>query len=504
MENSRWVKIPLEEATKHPLYGYKGWLIAMWGCTAGMYGRMGILCALVAFCCYLPLHLKAKDKIRFWGTALFVVLPPLLLFLFHSGTYDSSSVGPVMGSVIEKVRARRVADTTGFWILNCIFWIPYLLLSKRVRVTYENTVLRKNLTSENGKNANFHETSSAPASVNNAASNVGSESATASPVMRNPHLQDTLSAASKSTITPTEATTETSPPRWEEALLAKKYKYTSKLFQHLLNHLESFGKLNEEEVAIWNTLLKEESLLLKEKLQSVRDEKHGTFVIIGQTITSLKDSLLLDVGKEKDVEQEINYAMALYKEAYPNLALAHKSWDELCARSEFEKVKGLAEQGSADAQLQLGIGYATGRGVARNDVEAVKWYRKAAEQGNAEAQFFLGKGYAEGRDKNDTEAVKWYRMAAEQGNAKAQCNLGAMYYEGRGVETDYTEAVKWFHEAAEQGSAEAQCNLGWAYVEGRGVEKRDFSEAVKWHRKAAAQGNENSQAALKTTLHLFQ
>jgi hypothetical protein len=488
MENSRWVKIPLEEARKHPLYGVKGWLSFMWLFVCAMFASMGLLSLLGAFLCYFPLYLSFKDKIRYWGGVLIFALPPLLLYL----SYSVASL-----FLNEPVFIRPELSITA-WIFSCIFWIPYLLLSKRVRVTYENTVLRKTLTSENDKAANSHEASPTSASVNYAATSAVSESAAASPV-----TSDTRHQAFQRTAIPQETIKEASPPRWEEALLEKKYKYTSKLFQYLLNHLESFGKLNDEEVAIWNVLLKEESLLLKEKLQSVRDEKHGAFVIIGQTVTSLKDSLWLDVGKEKDVEQEINYAMALYKEAYPDRALAYKIWEELCARSEFEKVVWLAEQGRADDQFQLGYMYENGKGVARDDVQAVKWYRMAAEQGNAEAQFSLGKWYEEGRDKNDTEAVKWYRMAAKQGNAKALRNLGVMYYTGQGVAQDYAEAVMCFHEAAEQGLAAAQNNLGWAYVEGRGV-KRDFAEAVKWHRKAAEQGNENSQAALKTTLLHFQ
>jgi len=43
-------------------------------------------------------------------------------------------------------------------------------------------------------------------------------------------------------------------------------------------------------------------------------------------------------------------------------------------------LKPLAEQGDARAQAQLGIMYAEGKGVARDDSEALKWLRKAAEQ----------------------------------------------------------------------------------------------------------------------------
>ena len=46
-----------------------------------------------------------------------------------------------------------------------------------------------------------------------------------------------------------------------------------------------------------------------------------------------------------------------------------------------------AEQG--EAQYNLGVMYANGEGVAKDDEESVKWYRKAAEQGLAAAKEFL-------------------------------------------------------------------------------------------------------------------
>jgi TPR repeat protein len=70
----------------------------------------------------------------------------------------------------------------------------------------------------------------------------------------------------------------------------------------------------------------------------------------------------------------------------------------------------------------LGFNYYSGNGVPKDDVEAAKWYGKAAEQGDASAQFNLGMMYAkgEGVPKDNVEAVEWVRKAAEQGleNAK--------------------------------------------------------------------------------------
>ena len=70
----------------------------------------------------------------------------------------------------------------------------------------------------------------------------------------------------------------------------------------------------------------------------------------------------------------------------------------------------------------MGLMYQEGRGVAKNDEEAVKWYRKAAEQGCAKAQYNLGVRYAngEGVPKNDVEAYKWWLLAAAKGDEKAK------------------------------------------------------------------------------------
>lgn len=87
--------------------------------------------------------------------------------------------------------------------------------------------------------------------------------------------------------------------------------------------------------------------------------------------------------------------------------------------SDFERTKALAEQGDANAQINLGVMYYNGDGVKQDKTEALKWVAKAAEQGLACAQY----------------------------------NLGVMYENGQGVEKDYTKAVSWYKKAAVQGVA---------------------------------------------------
>src|SRR5947209_8753494 len=90
------------------------------------------------------------------------------------------------------------------------------------------------------------------------------------------------------------------------------------------------------------------------------------------------------------------------------------------------EVKAKAEAGDAESQVELGRRYDEGKGVAKDQVEAVKWYRKAAEQNYARGQNSLGACYEEGAGvaKDQVEAIKWFRKAAEQNYAGAQYNLG--------------------------------------------------------------------------------
>ena len=157
-----------------------------------------------------------------------------------------------------------------------------------------------------------------------------------------------------------------------------------------------------------------------------------------------------------------------------------------------------AEKGNADAQLQLGYCYETGKGLAENATEAFKWYRKAAEQGNRIAQSNLSNCYKNGIGitKDYNEAVKWARKSADQGYSRGQNQLGNLYYFGQGVEKDYTEAARWFLKSAEQGNAAGMYNIGLCYQYGYGVSK-DLSKARQWYQKAADGGDPDAKKKLE-------
>jgi len=137
-----------------------------------------------------------------------------------------------------------------------------------------------------------------------------------------------------------------------------------------------------------------------------------------------------------------------------------------------------AEGGEASAQYNLGLLFAGGLGVERDDERAADWYRRAADNGDADAQHNLSLMYATGLGvpQDDDLAVEWERKSAAHGYAPALNGLGYMYFLGRGVTQDYAEAARWYRSGAEKGDADAQYSLGLMYAQGLGVAV-DFVEA---------------------------
>ena len=110
-------------------------------------------------------------------------------------------------------------------------------------------------------------------------------------------------------------------------------------------------------------------------------------------------------------------------------------------RKAMELIRKAAEQGQPIAQDVVGDAYNFGfGGVTKNEKRANEWYGKAAvglrqmaDQGNAEAQFRLANGYylGVGVAKDEAQAMKLYKKAAAQGYQPAQAALKQIKREGR-------------------------------------------------------------------------
>jgi TPR repeat protein len=99
--------------------------------------------------------------------------------------------------------------------------------------------------------------------------------------------------------------------------------------------------------------------------------------------------------------------------------------------------------------------------TAPSPTEVIQATRRRAVKGDPIAQFELGMMYANGQAlaKDDVLAAAWFRKAADQGNANAQHRLGVMYDTGQGVDKDGSQAVSWYRKAAVNGHHEAKTRL---------------------------------------------
>ena len=84
---------------------------------------------------------------------------------------------------------------------------------------------------------------------------------------------------------------------------------------------------------------------------------------------------------------------------------------------------------------------------------AVAEWRPLAEAGDPEAQVALAGLYLSGTGvaRDPVEAARWYRLAAQRGDPVAQLNLGDLYARGLGVGRDLVQAYLWLSLSAAQG-----------------------------------------------------
>ena len=85
-----------------------------------------------------------------------------------------------------------------------------------------------------------------------------------------------------------------------------------------------------------------------------------------------------------------------------------------------------ARSGNADAEELIGVMYALGLGVERDDVRAFEWYLRSAMKGHPGAQSGVGWYYEVGRGMPAPDLVRaymWYVLSAIGGDPDAAISL---------------------------------------------------------------------------------
>eukprot|EP00656_Telonema_subtile_P047194 TRINITY_DN5406_c0_g1_i1.p1 TRINITY_DN5406_c0_g1~~TRINITY_DN5406_c0_g1_i1.p1 ORF type:complete len:464 (-),score=130.15 TRINITY_DN5406_c0_g1_i1:265-1656(-) len=166
-------------------------------------------------------------------------------------------------------------------------------------------------------------------------------------------------------------------------------------------------------------------------------------------------------------------------------------------------LKGVAERGPwagilSNATSQLASGRVR---------HALALYELAAETGfeiaQSNAAFILDE-MAEQIPQMDSvernmQAMKWYRRAAQQANVHAELRLGDFFYYGLTGEPDYGKAAAHYRTAADQKNPQAMFNMGFLHQMGQGL-PQDLHLAKRFYDLAV---NTQSRAYVPATLALW-
>ena len=156
-----------------------------------------------------------------------------------------------------------------------------------------------------------------------------------------------------------------------------------------------------------------------------------------------------------------------------------------------------ADKGSTAAMVELGVLFANGSGVPKDEAQARKLFERAAEAGNPRGATNLAALSDNGGAPSDpVEARALLSKAAETNSAEAQFQLGLMNADGIGGPKDDVAARALFEKAAAQNHPGALDWMGAFAESGRGGPK-DSGAAKAYYEKAAALGNEDAKANLQ-------
>jgi uncharacterized protein len=168
------------------------------------------------------------------------------------------------------------------------------------------------------------------------------------------------------------------------------------------------------------------------------------------------------------------------------------------ATSAIEALKYAAAGGELLAQWKLAKIYASGDGVARDDLKAYDYFSQIVTSYDEDdpnrrdravvssALVSLGvynlNGIANSEVRpNPQRALQMFQFAATTfGDADAQYNLARMHLDGDGVDKDGREAIRWLFLAADKGHLEAEALLGQTLFTGREGVQAQRARGLMW------------------------
>lgn len=106
-----------------------------------------------------------------------------------------------------------------------------------------------------------------------------------------------------------------------------------------------------------------------------------------------------------------------------------------------------AKEGNIQAQFDLAMAYAKGRGIKRDESKAFYWFHKSARGGHTLAKYYMGISFLEGRGvRRDIHLARyWFKQAIKAGHKKSVFYLAivekSLHKRNRYIITNYLSRI---------------------------------------------------------------
>jgi TPR repeat protein len=120
------------------------------------------------------------------------------------------------------------------------------------------------------------------------------------------------------------------------------------------------------------------------------------------------------------------FALTLNSLCFADIEAARRLMENSEFELAYEALYPFAQAGNADAEELIGVMYAMGLGVEKDDVRAFEWYLRSSLKGHPGAQSGLGWYYEVGRGLTSVDLVRaylWYGLSAIGGDPDAAVSI---------------------------------------------------------------------------------
>lgn len=134
-----------------------------------------------------------------------------------------------------------------------------------------------------------------------------------------------------------------------------------------------------------------------------------------------------------------------------------------------------------------------GYGELKNNISAMRYFKRAAEKGYLPAQHLMAR-FELMKENNPEQALYWFKRAADSNDIQAQMYCAAAYLFGVGVKKNPESAQRYLIAAAKTGNSIAQYALAESFLDSR--QQANKKLGLIWLDKAVAQKNPAAQTKL--------